>query len=727
LAEKVEPVSLYLKTLLAEVENLDRHRQALQIGLDNYDARESLSKINLALIKTNIRTEIEQLQRLQQRFSRPTLNIGVVGWTGQGKSTFLQSLSGLSDNEIPAHKGGACTAVRSKIEHHDGDINAIVTLHNRDSFLKEVITPYYEKLGLGIPPQTLDEFANLPFPNPPNGITNQNMYDHLRYDYYLPLRNYRSLLESEAREIVLTKKEEIAQYVVQKRDSNKRLITFNHLAVREVKISCRFSKTEVKKLALIDVPGLGDTRLGDEDLMLQTLGKEIDIVLFLKKPDGDRFLWKHEDTNLYEKASQSLPDFHKRVFLVLNHKPESQNLDACRDLRDNVGKMVFVRREIANCANLDEANRVLEVILQYLNDNIQTIEQNYAQIRQNNLIALYQAIQTELSQADVVMRPFTQENKLFQKLFTEQMQNITNGLRDLLIDLAKEQNTIDRDFEVVVKKALADCAKETCIPSETEIRDRTRSLDLKDIYSAAYLTFIPELRADLSRNFLSLDDGLQEAANQLKKRVADVLIKKANLGKITDKTGEEFLAVITEILAARDNKLELGFRTLSEFNISYGALVLRLIRQNLMTILNPNNIAINIGTENIGNTQETTSEQTENKSPATGFEFNPTTVRENLQKLQQTAIAQCEETLNRWLEAPSQIRYYMATEFCDRVLDANNMKDEWDEFLREPEISSLIWKEFGDIEKMKIAQQDWQTALHKVLQLNQRSRFEFFN
>ncbi|MEL6815249.1 MAG: hypothetical protein AAFP03_10610 [Cyanobacteria bacterium J06598_3] len=62
---------------------------------------------------------------------------------GQGKSTFLKSLSGLSDNEIPALKGAACTAVRSKIRHHDSETQATVTFHSAQSFLAEVIAPYY--------------------------------------------------------------------------------------------------------------------------------------------------------------------------------------------------------------------------------------------------------------------------------------------------------------------------------------------------------------------------------------------------------------------------------------------------------------------------------------------------------------------------------------------------------------------------------------------------------
>jgi ABC-type phosphate/phosphonate transport system ATPase subunit len=50
------------------------------------------------------------LEKLQARFSCDTLNIGVIGIMRQGKSTLLQSLTGLGNNVIPAQSGGACTA-----------------------------------------------------------------------------------------------------------------------------------------------------------------------------------------------------------------------------------------------------------------------------------------------------------------------------------------------------------------------------------------------------------------------------------------------------------------------------------------------------------------------------------------------------------------------------------------------------------------------------------------
>ncbi|BDA76474.1 hypothetical protein CAL7716_106400 (plasmid) [Calothrix sp. PCC 7716] len=756
LANRVQPVYQNLRALLTEIQHLNQHRQEIKTTLDNFEAKESLDEINLLSIEKSICQEIFHLEQLQQRFSRSTLNIGVVGWTGQGKSTFLKSFSGLTDNEIPALPGGACTAVRSTIQHSDGDTHAIVTFHSETSFLQEVIAPYYEKLSLGNPPANLDEFANLPFPNLPNDetTTKQTMYNHLRNDYYLPLNNYRNLLQAGKPRQVKISKDAIKNYVIQQRNEKNLLTTFNHLAVREVKILCRFVKTEVSLLGLVDVPGLGDTRLGDEDLMLETLGREVDIVMFLRRPDSVRYFWEKRDNDLYDIVSKALPNFSNRAFLVLNHKTTSSNFKACQSLRKNLGEMKFVMSEIADCNNPDEAHRILELILQYLDKHIEELELRYAKSCQDSLIRLYYTIESDLGKAQNAMKQFTQENKLFRRLFDDFKRNLSNGLRDLVEELAQEQNLPDPDFEAVVTKALEACENETVIPSEEEIRNRARSLGLHNSYKATYCVLIAELRAHLSKNFLSLDNGLQQAANQLKVRIAKVLIEQSGLSNLTDATGAAFLERVTEMLVEQGkySELELGFRTLVEFNISYGALILQSIRQNLMSVLQPDEIiknhelteataqtpkllakaaivagvssAININPQMAGEVINVT-DKFANAVLDSAFDFNPETVRANLQQLHQQALSKCQETLKGWVKAPSKIRYYMATEFVDRVLDAEEMEAEWDEFLREPEIRSKVWVEFSRIEKMKQVHQSWQDALRKVLSMSQRKQFEF--
>ncbi len=252
LAQKIEGAEANLKSLASALRNLEDNRNQLVMRVDDPNVRGQLKEIDFSTIQL-IEEESKKLNTLRKRLSRPTLNIGVVGLMGQGKSTLLKSLSGLTDNEIPAYEGGACTAVRSTIENKDGATRAEVTLHSEKSFLEEVIWLYYDKLGFTDKPTSLDDFANKPFPEqPPSGATDEETYKRLREDYHYNLERYRDLLTPGTVKTLQIRNEEIPDYVIQKRDKDRRLTTFKHLAVREVKIFCPFKNSDAGKIALVD-------------------------------------------------------------------------------------------------------------------------------------------------------------------------------------------------------------------------------------------------------------------------------------------------------------------------------------------------------------------------------------------------------------------------------------------------------------------------------------------
>ena len=67
------------------------------------DALDMLSALAVPLRELSERVAREQaaLDRVLARLRRPTLNIGIVGRARQGKSRFLQSLTGLSSRGDP--------------------------------------------------------------------------------------------------------------------------------------------------------------------------------------------------------------------------------------------------------------------------------------------------------------------------------------------------------------------------------------------------------------------------------------------------------------------------------------------------------------------------------------------------------------------------------------------------------------------------------------------------
>ena len=70
----------------------------------------------LAGVYTSVESDLNaDLERLRNRFSRKALNITVIGRARQGKSRLLQTITGLSAEEIPDGNLAFCTGVRSDI------------------------------------------------------------------------------------------------------------------------------------------------------------------------------------------------------------------------------------------------------------------------------------------------------------------------------------------------------------------------------------------------------------------------------------------------------------------------------------------------------------------------------------------------------------------------------------------------------------------------------------
>lgn len=79
-------------------------------------------------------------------------------------------------------------------------------------------------------------------------------------------------------------REEIPKFVTQYDPNESKIAYFNYLAVQEVRIFCPFPDENVGKIAVVDMPGLGDTGIGDADRLVDALGQDIDFILFVRMP-----------------------------------------------------------------------------------------------------------------------------------------------------------------------------------------------------------------------------------------------------------------------------------------------------------------------------------------------------------------------------------------------------------------------------------------------------------
>ena len=250
------------------------------------------------------------------RLSRDSINIGVAGLSGQGKSQILRMLTGLGDSQIPTGGGGACTAVQS-IVHNSRDQKAVIHFLTPTGLLEKKVYPSFAEkgtspfaLGIGSRPGTVEQFLNMDLlalvpENEQDAARNQadENWDKVK-DLQKALRSDSELvrlLGSAPKEVPFG---EVREWLTKDKGETK------HNVVEYVEMWTPFDAGLPDGLTVLDIPGLGDPTPGIEEDMRNNLKFKTDIVFFLRKAerDGSRELWKTIDHDAFDMIKLIYPN-----------------------------------------------------------------------------------------------------------------------------------------------------------------------------------------------------------------------------------------------------------------------------------------------------------------------------------------------------------------------------------------------------------------------------------
>jgi hypothetical protein len=750
-SEKILRILDKRKPLLSRLEATQQDLERLESILKAFQGRrtellqqpellglqDALSSLNLRSVQQDITEELTALDRLNHRFSRKTLNIGVVGRARQGKSRLLQSLTGLTTEAIPDGNGAHCTGVRSTIFHRpDQKTEATVLFHDEKSFLADRLAPYYSGLELGSCPMTIDRFANSPLPELSGHKTDavsQAQYEHL-LRHKEKLGDYQHLIGHAPLQIEADK---IREYVAQDTADGERIYN-NYLAVKKVQIYCDFPNPDVGQISVIDMPGLGDTGIGDETRMLETLGKDVDFVLFVRKPNPLADVWYKDDVELYTTATKALIDLpiDRWSFMVLNRtenlKGEGDNSRQCELMeQDILEKKIRVSRTIvANCMKPDQANElVLDPILEYMLEHIDRLDEQYASACQQRVNGIQSAIHGILQQASgiVGMMPDDGDDlEIFGKQFKKFRQSLAKGLRDMLERLQEKRLEPDPYFAEEVNQVLMECHASPPLPTQECI------VLLQEewlVWPGTQGQLMHETRNKLSKAFFPIERGLELCIDEVKQKVYQVLIQQASFAALApDCEGGAFLKQIAHLIEEKKgrNNLYAAFKLIGEFELLYRGLVQHRIRQHL-DVLTPDLTPFQFDYDPKSEVPKpylfdifVQWAQPEAVKPLTGAEQ----VADNLKRAYEQALSCCEQELNDLLAEPSQAAFAIAEEFVDQILLAEDAEDELYYFLYSQR--KIVWPDaFNQNAQLQGVARSWKDAVEVLAKESEQLSWQF--
>jgi hypothetical protein len=372
-----------LTDLATALDELGRHP-----SVSSEDAS-SLSIPYLDGIRADIVEIIDAYVAVEARFSRDTVNIGVSGSARVGKSTLLQSISGLTDEQIPTGRDIPVTAVRSRIYHSTRPAAALLRLHSPETFLDEVISPYHWALQMLPAPSTLDEFRAWTYPDSLEAAQTRAgdvpLLVRLR-EMQQALWSYEKDLTGGDKSVQL---QELRPYVAYptsaEREAGTRL-EHRYLAVKDVRIDCPFPETDVDKLGIIDLPGLGEVAADAEKHHVTGLRHDVDVVLLVKRAAEGMGYWSQADRqaiNLLDEARGAISNRGDFVYIVVNARPADGALaaalraDIVRQVNDGHENRYFtlLGADAADPASVRDA--VLSPLLHALADRLPVMDDEF--------------------------------------------------------------------------------------------------------------------------------------------------------------------------------------------------------------------------------------------------------------------------------------------------------------------------------------------------------------
>lgn len=664
------------------------------------------------------------------RFERDSINIATVGRARQGKSMFLQSVSDLGNDIIPAYDAGDCTGTVSIIHNdqniEEGQVRVKLTFRSADDIVSIVnnylneIDPTYRSMNT----ITFDNIECIPVDMLGLRIKNGNVkastaLKHLRKIVYafkgtIGVTGSIKALFGHS-EMTLTDPNVIKTYVAQNNgigeDKPGREEYYNYFAISKAEIHCKF-KTDVGKLILIDTIGVGDTQYGIEESMIETVGNKCDAAIVMRMPDSGVH---EEDLKLYQLLEEEFAnrDLSKWLFYVANLY-KGRNDDSVATYYNDVknGNFRIAGCTMLDCSDKDQVkNDFLISTLNTLTSNMDIIDRDYL----NEIDAKFKEFKEKILKFVNGLSEAGGSNDIasiatFDK-GRECYRNLTSDLSQQVTELYRKKSKPNATMWNKVRYILDNL--ENVLPSEEVVQkviEKSGTLMGYDIWTVP-LNYV---RNKITDQFIEIDKPMEKETLDFKNKLVKNLYEtlKTLAGENIEQPDQNYARWLWEVIAPliKDEpdytQIYKALQFINQFEFNVRAELIREVR-NQLSIINP---------------------MTPDCYMQPAYNFSKVQAGREIKFFMSSRIAIIEDGLRHSLSKlnrlPNEAFYAAAEEFYDRLTFSSNlddgnfidMSDVWGRFFTQygPQ---LFAKTLEKYKKMKNFLEEYEKFRNKLLEL----------
>ena len=382
-----------LASLLSSLSALDGLSQKAVDMISDESLREEYKAIFGKIDTQSIRGEIKRLRewinRGIERFGRDYISIATVGRARQGKSRFLQAVGDLDNQIIPAYDTTDCTGATSVIRNDsgmaEGLVSAMITFRQKQD-LVNIVSSYIEAIDSSYlleNPIHFDDIGEIRLEKLSEKVEAGNVKQTIPLGHLKKIvENFDEFCDLFGRApLSLNEPELIKQYVAQNNGKNSEdpdvEYYYKYLAVARADITCRFY-ADCGRIVLVDTVGLGDTKTGIEESMLNTVDEECDAAIVVTKPISTP---QDKDVDLYNLLRDRFAqrDMKKWLFYVVNlHKGNNDNVVSSFANEIKTKQFDVCDCSVIDCSDKEAVNRdFMMPLLQKLVTNMNDIDQAF--------------------------------------------------------------------------------------------------------------------------------------------------------------------------------------------------------------------------------------------------------------------------------------------------------------------------------------------------------------